>query len=66
MNLENCLRNELPSQLDWLRDQLVAHLKEVRDRCAKGDMHAAVNEFFDCYRFSDNQCSECWRDVKLP
>ena len=55
MNLENCLRNELPRNLDWLRDQLIGHLKELRDRARKGEMIAVLHEFFDCYRFDDNQ-----------
>lgn len=55
MNLENCLRNELPKNLDWLRDQLVSHLKELRDRARKGQMSAVLHEFLNLYRFDDNQ-----------
>lgn len=55
MNLENCLRNELPPNLDWLRNQLIDHMKELRDRARKGEMLAVLHEFFDCYRFDDNQ-----------
>lgn len=55
INLENCLRNELPGNLDWLREQLVSHLKELRDRAGKGEMIAVLHEFFDLYRFDDNQ-----------
>lgn len=55
MNLENCLRNELPSNLDWLREQLIGHLKELRDRARKGEMAAVLHEFFNLYRFDDNQ-----------
>jgi hypothetical protein len=55
MNLENCLRNELPPNLAWLRNQLVSHLKELRDRARKGEMIAVLHEFFNLYRFDDNQ-----------
>ena len=55
MNLENCLRNELPRNLDWLREQLIGHLKELRDRARKGEMVAVFHEFFNLYRFDDNQ-----------
>lgn len=55
MNIENCLRNELPPNLDWLREQLIGHLKELRDRARKGEMAAVLHEFFNLYRFDDNQ-----------
>ena len=55
MNLENCLRNELPPKLDWLRNQLIDHLKELRDRSREGQMAAVLHEFFNLYRFDDNQ-----------
>jgi hypothetical protein len=55
MNLENCLRNELPQRLTWLSEQLVRHLKELRDRARKGEGLAALHEFFDLYRFDDSQ-----------
>ena len=55
MNIENCLRNELPPNLRWLGDQLVGHLKELRDRARDGQMAAVLHEFFNCYRFDDNQ-----------
>jgi hypothetical protein len=54
MNLENCLRSELPPNLDWLRNQLVGHLKELRDRARKGEVLQVLHEFFDCYRFDDS------------
>lgn len=58
INLENCLRNELPPNLTWLRDQLISHLKELRDRAREGEMDDNVevfHEFFNLYRFDDNQ-----------
>ncbi len=55
MNIENCFRHELPPNLQWLGDQLVAHLKELRDRSRAGNMAAVLHEFFNCYRFDDNQ-----------
>lgn len=58
MNLENCLRNELPPNLTWLREQLIRHLKEVRDRARKDQMAAVLHEFFNLYRFDDNQTDE--------
>ncbi len=64
INIENCLKQNLPKRLSWLGDQLVTHLRQFRDRCARGEIIAAVDEFFDCYRFSDNQCSSDWRKTK--
>jgi hypothetical protein len=58
MNLENCLRNELSPNLDWLRNQLIGHLKEVRDRSRKGEMASVLHEFFNLYRFDDNQLDD--------
>lgn len=58
MNLENCLRNELPKNLDWLREQLIGHLKEVRDRGRAGQMVSVLHEFFNLYRFDDNQMDD--------
>jgi len=60
INIENCLKNELPPNLRWLGDQLIAHIRELRDRSARGEMYAATNEFLDCYRLGDNQCADHW------
>lgn len=54
-NIENCLRCELPPNLDWLVKQLIGDLKELRDRARKGEMAAVLHEFFNLYRFDDNQ-----------
>jgi len=67
INIENCLKNELPPRLRWLGDKLTVHLKDLRNRCATDvptNAMEAIDEFFDHYRFSDNQCSDDWRDVK--
>jgi hypothetical protein len=55
MNLEHCLRCELPPELDWLREQLVRHLKELRDRARAENAVAVLHEFFNLYRFDDNE-----------
>lgn len=54
VNIENCAKTGNARNKSWLLDELVRNLKEVRDRVAAGDM-AAVAEFFDLFRFNDNQ-----------
>ena len=55
LNIENCARNGDEGVKAWALDELVCNLKEMRDRSNAGDMHAAVTEFFEVFRFSDNQ-----------
>lgn len=64
MNIENCLRHELPERLRWLGDQLVDHLKQLRDGFLAGNTEAIVDEFFDLYRFNDSQCADNWREIR--
>ena len=55
LNIENCARNGDEGAKAWALDELVRNLKEMRDRSNSGDMQAAVTEFFEVFRFSDNQ-----------
>ena len=53
VNIENAARGDSRTQ-KWVLDELVANLKELRDRTDAGDM-VALREFFDVFRFDDNQ-----------
>ncbi len=55
LNIENCANNGCEDSKAWALDELVRNLKELRDRSNAGDMHAAVSEFFEVFRFNDNQ-----------
>lgn len=55
LNIENCAKNGSEGTKAWALDELVRNLKEMRDRSNAGDMQAAVTEFFEVFRFSDNQ-----------
>ena len=55
VNIENAAAQHDPSMKPWLLDELVRNLKELRDRSNAGDMEAAVTEFFEVFRFNDNQ-----------
>lgn len=57
VNIENAAAMRDPAMKPWLLDELVRNLKELRDRSNAGDMEAAVTEFFEVFRFNDNQTS---------
>lgn len=58
VNIENAVRHsQAKGGHAFLLAELVRHLKELRDRTDRGDM-TAVTEFFELYRFDDNQCDE--------
>ena len=57
VNIENAASSRDASLTPWLLDELVRNLKEMRDRSNAGDMQAAVTEFFEVFRFNDNQTS---------
>jgi len=52
VNIENCAKNGDPGNKQWLLDELVRNLKELRDRIKAGDM-AALDEFFALFVFND-------------
>jgi len=58
INIENFVRMSCKrGQTSVVFGHLVEHMKELRRRTLAGDM-SALNEFFELYRFSDNQCDE--------
>lgn len=61
MNLENYLRNALPSDEQWFVSQFVSHLKELRKAYIYRTCPAETNEFFDLYRMDDNQTADDWK-----
>ena len=62
-NLERCLNNALSANR-WLAVELIGNLKELRDRSRAGGMMQALHEFFNLYRFADNEQAEdgLWTD----
>jgi hypothetical protein len=58
VNIENCVRHmrahddSFDGRL-YMVEQLIGHLKELRDRAMAGDADAALTELFDCYVFDD-------------
>lgn len=55
LNIENASHSDDDGVRSWVLDELVRNLKELRDRSNAGDMEAAVTEFFEVFRFNDNQ-----------
>lgn len=67
VNIENAAANCDPESKPWLLDELVRNLKEMRDRSNAGDMASAVAEFFEVFRFNDNQTNPApIRAVPVP
>ena len=55
INIENCIRNcRVEPSYQFVLEELVKHLKILRDRTESGDI-VAVTEFFSLYRFDDSR-----------
>lgn len=58
INIENALAQMPAGEGNrFVLKELIRHLKELRDRTDAGDL-GAVGEFFELYRFSDNQLGD--------
>lgn len=58
INIENAVRHmDVSDEGRFVLEELIKHLKMVRDEFAEGNW-GIVGEFFDLYRFGDNQTSE--------
>lgn len=55
VNIENACKRGNASTHQWVLEELVRNLKELRDRSAAGDSEAALREFFALFVFNDNQ-----------
>lgn len=53
VNIENLSQRGCARDKEWCYDELVRHLKELRDRTDAGDM-AALDEFFGVFVFDDD------------
>lgn len=49
---------------DFGLNELVENLKRLRAMAANGDGEAGLDNFFDLYRFRDNETKENWRDFE--
>jgi hypothetical protein len=58
INIENAVRHmDVSKEGRFLLEELVKHLKMVRDEFAEGNW-GIIGEFFELYRFGDNQTDE--------
>jgi|GEM_PF-6455431 len=58
INIENSIRNmRLSSENRFVLDELLGHLRQLRDEVATGNL-GFIEEFFNVYCFGDNQTSE--------
>lgn len=57
VNIENCSNNGDAGAKEWVLEELVKNLKELRDRTDAGDMKA-LDEFFGLFVFNDDQSRE--------
>jgi len=60
VNIENCARNSGPDHYGWQFRELVKHLKVLREGLKEGDQSVGA-QFFNLYRFDDNERGEDWR-----
>jgi len=64
INIENAIRHtEMPKEGRFVMEELIKHMKQFRDRALEGDP-VVLAEFFNLYRFDDDQCG--LKDVEFP
>ena len=54
LNIENAIVFGKQRELQWVLEELVRNLKELKERTDKGDM-AAIDEFFDIFVFNEEK-----------
>jgi len=54
LNIENAIVFGNKRELQWVLEELVRNLKELKERTDKGDM-AAIDEFFDIFVFNEKR-----------
>lgn len=54
LNIENAIVFGKKGELQWVLEELVRNLKELKERTDKGDM-AAIDEFFDIFVFNEEK-----------
>jgi len=64
INIENAIRSmDLRKEDRFVLEELVKHMQQFRDRALEGDP-TVLAEFFNLYRFSDNQTGI--KDLEFP
>ena len=54
LNIENAIVFGKKRELQWVLEELVRNLKELKERTDKGDM-AAIDEYFDIFVFNEKR-----------